>query len=53
MMAYRQSDRQANENGPNGLLGSELKWNPGLLFTKRTDVLPQELVKSQIREIRI
>ena len=27
--------------------------NPGPLFTKRTDVLPQDLAKSRGREIRV
>ena len=28
-------------------------WNTGFLFTKRADVLPQDLVKSQSHEIRV
>ena len=32
---------------------TKTNWDPGSLFTTRTDVLPQDLVKHRSREIRV
>ena len=62
--ASKSEDMLENGRSPTAILTSTLLtsrisrfmgpiWGPGPLFTKRTDVLPQNFVKSRSREIRV